>query len=527
MDDQPIKVLIVEDDDEDFVLAKKHLSACETQDFQVSRAALLADGLAMLRDSRFDVVLLDVGLPDSQGWDTLQAALPFTDGIPIVVLTGQANETLGMEALRHGAQDYLFKGEIGTQHLVRAIRYAIERAKSEESLRQYRDRLEELVEERTTRLRDALTKLEVHDRAKTRFVAGITHDLKTPITSIGYGIDNLLTGAAGEFPAKAESYLQMLKADCQRIALTANDILDMSRIEEHKLALHRVKLPFHRFCAEALEGIREIAGRKDIRLDVSVSESVGIVNCDPMRLERSIINIVENAIKYTPEEGVIEVILDTDAGMPDGVRLRVVDNGIGISPEHLPHVTDLYHRANEHTAGSGLGLTLAREVVLLHEGRIEILSPPPDREDGTVVTIELPVDEPSSVLVVDDDEAVCALVAQQLEAEGYAVASSTNAADAMEQTRGSRPDAILLDMILPGEEHLVLLTSLKCEPELRDIPIVAMTGGEIGRAEREILESFAIPVVQKPWTLGEIEILIYHAILGKHYASASRRARPV
>ena len=132
-----------------------------------------------------------------------------------------------------------------------------------------------------------------------------------------------------------------------------------------------------------------------------------------------------------------------------------------------------------------------------------------------------------TVLVVDDEEPNRDLLHDLLGTQGYQAIEAADGEQALQLAEEKNPDAILLDMILPGEEHLVLLTSLKCEPELRDIPIVAMTGGEIGRAEREILESFAIPVVQKPWTLGEIEILIYHAILGKHYASASRRARPV
>ena len=515
-----VSVLIVEDDGQDYLLTVECLKGSLTARFDVARASNMDEAQKTMKQSGLDVILLDLALPDASGWEALQNTAEHAGSVPIIVLTGRSDENTGVEAIRHGAQDYVSKSELTTRQLIRAIRHGIERKKSEEALRMYRDRLEQLVDRRTSKLQDALRQVEEHDRAKTRFVAGITHDLKSPIAAMGFTIENLMKGVAGEMPPKAAQYLQMLRDDCRLVTRTVADIVDLSQIEEHRLTLSKVPLPFPRFCMETIRVLHENAAHKSVALDVVRSANVGFVTCDPFRLERAVMNVVDNAIKYTPSGGRDEVVVRCTPHDSRAV-LEIVDTGHGITPDDLPYVMDPFRRGNSRIAGTGLGLCVTREIVELHGGAIEIQSPPENRDCGTSVTIEIPLGEPSTVLIVDDNAATRGALTDQLEHEGYTVMNAPSAEECMHAARDISPAAALIDLALPNRNTLHLLAQIKADSVLRGMPVITLTDGEITPHERVCLQELAIPVIHKPGSPDEIASTVYHSILGRHYAVSS------
>jgi signal transduction histidine kinase len=502
--DQPIRVLLFEDNDGDYLLATRHLSRCESQRFDIERTERMDKGLALLREGDFDVVLLDLGLPDSFGWNTLDVVRTAAGETPIVVLTGLSDETMGVEALRHGAQDYLPKEEIGTQPLVRAIRYAIERRKVAEF-----SRANEM-------LQAAVRKLEGYERARAEFIDNVSHELRTPLATMSYTMSNLLKGILGQLPEKLRTYLVMFEEECERLKATVVDILDMGRIDEQMLELHRVKVPFSSWAHRVSTKLRSKADAKHVTLSLAGLGIPGFADADPLKLERVMVSVTRNAIYYTPEGGHVE--LDVHPAR-DGrwIELSVTDDGVGIPPEHLPKVTQRYYRVGELVTGTGLGLTLCKELLERQGGEIELLSPPPGRNAGTQVRIRLPLASAPTVLAVDDSKTIQALLDHHLKSHGYSTVICGSAEQALEHLEKSRPDMLIVDAVLPGMDGVDLVARVKSDHDLRHLPIIMITGAEVDGARRGILEEFRIPILGKPWVEDELIACLEDAIYGKFY----------
>lgn len=527
-----IRVLLIEDDEDDYVITGELLAEARDDAFELKWAPLLAEGLAQLRDNEFDVVLLDLALPDSHGWSTFVDTHAQAPDVPVVLLTGLTDESLGIQAVQQGAQDYLVKGNISTYQLTRAIRYAIERKRTEAALRKYRNRLEELVRERTAelveanqrlqdeigdrklaevRLRAAIERLEQHNQAKSQFVSNVSHELRTPLASMSYAIDNMLKGVLGPMPERAVAYLTMLREDCSRLTGTVTDILDMSRIDANTLILNKAKLPFARFVQQVVGSLRMQAESQDHVLTVETRDGVGFVECDPQKMERVVINVVQNAIKFTPSGGKIDVRLHADG---DWLVMSVTDNGVGIDAGHIGHVMERYYRIGEHITGTGLGLSLCRDIVDLHGGHVDVLSPPPNREQGTRVSIRLRVAASPTILAVDDDGDALSLLRDQLAMQRYEVEGCANGQEAMERIHHVAPDIVIVDLNMPVVNGLQLIGNLKAHSEYRQIPVVVVTGIDIDATKKEILAGFRIPMLRKPWTADDLYRCIEDAVIG-------------
>ena len=248
-------------------------------------------------------------------------------------------------------------------------------------------------------LREALSSLERHDKARSMFVSNITHELRTPLTSIMYGVTNLLRGVGGPVSDKTMEYLGRLERECRRLLSTVNDILDLERLDAAELVLAKVKIPLSRLVTRACDTLKLHADHKGVELTFSSAdfsakndiddEECGFALCDPIRMERVVLNIVGNAVKYTPSGGRIDVTLGIDPERTGRLLLSVVDSGIGIPAHALDEVTERYYRVGESADGSGLGLAIACEIVEKHGGVLKVASPPPGGERGTMVTISL------------------------------------------------------------------------------------------------------------------------------------------
>jgi CheY-like chemotaxis protein len=234
-------------------------------------------------------------------------------------------------------------------------------------------------------------------------------------------------------------------------------------------------------------------------------------------MERVIINLVGNAIKFTPEGGRITVVVDREGGGGRRAVLSVIDDGIGIPPEHLSRVTERYYRVGEHVVGSGLGLALCKDLVEMHGGEIRMLSPPEGRERGTQATLWLPAASAPRVLVVDDDAMVCNLLERQLTTAGYSPSSAGSGEEALGILQcDPRADMLIVDVFMPGMSGFELIGRVKSEARLRDTPILVITGRELGAEHRTFLEGFGLRHLMKPWPRGELLELLEQITIEAH-----------
>lgn len=537
VEDTGILVHLVEDDEEDYYLTRMYLesgTSATGQQFNLSWSQHLSDAISALQETSPHVVLLDLNLPDSSGWDTFEKVHELAPDVAVILLTGLADEDLGIEAVKQGAQDYLVKGEVDGNALSRAIRYAIERKAAETSLKRYQDHLEDLVRHRTERirqtnrelrienterrkaeetLREALAKLEEHNKAKSRFVSNVSHELKTPLTSMSYAIENLLRGIVGPVSQRFRTYLEMLNDDCQRLIRTVSDILDLSRIESDRLRLNQSKVAFRHFVERAVGSMAILATQKGVDLEARLDEVTGFVVCDAAKMERVVLNVIQNAIKFTPVGGHVGVRTFKTGNGGEFLVAEVSDTGIGIPPEHLTHVTDRYYRVGEQVSGSGLGLAIAKELLELHGGRIAFDSPPPGADSGTRVSMYLPVVTPPCVLVAMGDEDLAQKLQGFLSSEGYDVQLCGGGQGTLAALQDDTPDAVIMDFGLSGMDGVELLAHVKSDYQWLHLPIVIAISGEIDTMKRELIEGFRLPTIQTDITKEKLLRVLNRAMI--------------
>lgn len=251
-------------------------------------------------------------------------------------------------------------------------------------------------------LEEANERLRITDRDRMTFVSNVSHELRSPLTSMSYALSNMQRGICGALPEKAMAYIERLQTDVKRLLLTVNDILDMRQIEMGTLKLHKTSAAIKKLLVESIEALRVQAEAKQQTITFRACEDDCFAVLDTHKIERVFSNVIANAIKYTQTGGAIEV---TIAREPNTARIRVDDNGIGIPPESLARVTQPYYRVGDHVAGTGLGLSIVKELVELHNGKLTILSPVPHHTMGTRIQIDLPLSKGPEWVILSGDEA--------------------------------------------------------------------------------------------------------------------------
>lgn len=234
--------------------------------------------------------------------------------------------------------------------------------------------LESRVHARTAELAAANEQLKQLDQLKSQFLAHVSHELRTPLTSIDGFADNMLCGVTGSLNEKQTEYLHRIKMNGMRLARMITDLLDRARIEAGKLELRLTEVCVNSVAGELVEQLRPMAAAKRQHLEVACLDNDLWVSADADRLSQILTNLVENAIKYTPQAGSIIVQIGRAA---DFAKVSVTDTGPGISAEALPKLFDPFFRVPEqtpHAKGLGLGLSIVKELVELHGGDISVCS---------------------------------------------------------------------------------------------------------------------------------------------------------
>lgn len=382
-----VHVLLVEDNLADVDLIQEALEDAAVDQanigpvLQLEQVDRLAQALDRFQQGDVDIVLLDLSLPDSQGFDTFVRLERAAPGTPIVVLSGLDDEAMAIRAVREGAQDYLVKGQVDGKTLTRAIRYAVERKHAEDE---------------RARLARASAEAEASLRARDETLAAISHDLRTPLTSIR-ALAQLLQRriARGQAIGPDELTDQLGRIEEQTVLMSRmiDDLLDVARLEAGRpLELRRDPCELVALTRRTVADVQRTTDRHRLRVQADTPEIIG--NLDAARLERVLLNLLTNAVKYSPDGGEVVVTVrqeHTIAG--ETAVLAVRDSGIGIPASDLPRIFERFYRASNvggRSRGTGLGLSAVQQIVEQHGGAITAESEP---GVGTTITVRLPLTE--------------------------------------------------------------------------------------------------------------------------------------
>ena len=359
-----------------------------------------------------------------------------------------------------------------------------------ESLQTANNQAEALNRELEQRVRDRTAKLMEADQRKDEFLATLAHELRNPLAPIRFALESLKLGTPPTIATRARD---VIERQVRQLVRLVDDLLDVSRITANKIQLRREPHELAPLMETAVESIMPLATAAEQTLDVGLPSTPIHVYGDGTRLVQIFVNILNNAVRFTPRGGHIWFTADQQS---DEAVVRIRDTGIGIAPDALSRVFDMFQQAEpalERSAGGlGIGLTLARRLVEMHEGRIDIRSQGPGQ--GTEVEIGLPIralqaaeviadEQPAvavrhnlRVLIVEDNLDAAEMLDLAVSSLGHVTRLAHDGATAVALAKRFAPDAIFLDIGLPVMNGYVVARTLRGLPELSHVYIAAVTG---------------------------------------------------
>jgi PAS domain S-box-containing protein len=374
----------------------------------------------------------------------------------------------------------IIKDPQGKAILVQSVvRDITERKKAEESLRDNRDKLSV-----------ANIALEKASRLKDEFLASMSHELRTPLTGILGLSEAMQLNTYGDLNKKQIKALHSIETSGRHLLELINDILDLSKIEAGKLELQFSPFSVNDICLSSIQLLKGLAQQKDQIISFSINESYAVINTDARRLKQMLVNLIGNAIKFTPVGGALG--LDVQARPDeDSIQFRVWDKGIGIDEDGLSKLfkpfVQIDSRLSRHYSGTGLGLSLVQRMADMHGGSISVES---KMNEGSVFTLRLPwdgklsVSERESVLnkpeadnlkhtvIVEDNALDFENLSRFLKEIGVEHMIHTSVAGAFEKIVSYKPGLILLDLQLQDGNGFELLSQLKSDPRTEQIRVV-------------------------------------------------------
>ena len=508
--DKP-KILVVNDDPASLLALTSLLDGrADEGDYSVLSARSGQEALRQVLLHDFAVILLDVNMPGMDGFETAEAIhqRPRSADIPIIFVTAfLADEIDRLKAYQRGAADFLFTPVI-PQILHAKVSVFVTLAMKNEELKRQAEKLSQHASELTATNRRLVREMEERraaerkSHAKDEFLAMLGHELRNPLSAITSASSLIgLPGAAPDTVLRARSIIQRQSQHLSRIV---DDLLDLSRAMSGKILLARQATDLSTLVASCLETFRATGRTAGYRIAVDLAP--GWVDGDPTRLEQIVSNLLDNALKYTPSGGAIDIAL---ARAGDEVVLSVRDSGVGIPPELLPQVFDVFVQGaisiDRSQGGLGIGLSLVRRLVELHGGSVAADSPGAGL--GSSFTIRLPYAsqaEPAersapalapleagkpSVLLIEDNEDGREMMATMLAAFGYPVFQAADGLQGVSQAHACRPDAALVDIGLPGIDGYEVARRLRADAATRAIRLIAVTGYGLPDDQRRVMEA--------------------------------------
>jgi signal transduction histidine kinase len=383
-----LKVLVVEDNPDHAQLIDLTAQEAQVTHFDIEHAGTLAAALARLETQRFDVVLLDLKLPDCSEMTGVHQIRERHPNIPVVVLTGNTAPSTWSDAIAQGAQDYLCKSNLTSETLERVLRYAVQRQQVLLELK----RINDLLDERNRRLTGMV-------ETAQQFVDNISHEFRTPLTVIKEFSAIIREGLAGSVSTQQYEFLDIISERVDDLAIMVDDMLDVSRLEAGMLRVWRQKSMVSDIFRRIRPTLERKATAKKVPLEVVAPGNLPAVFCDPEKVGRVVSNLVINAIKFCGDGRPVKLWARED-GKASEVVVGVTDGGAGIAPENLRLIFERFHQvegaAHSSTKGFGLGLCIAKELADLNLSDIDVQSV---LGQGSTFSFSIPFWNPREVLV--------------------------------------------------------------------------------------------------------------------------------
>ncbi|MEN9934500.1 MAG: hypothetical protein RLZZ387_1079 [Chloroflexota bacterium] len=421
---------------------------------------------------------------------------------------------------------------------------AFQRARAEERVRLLNADLERRVEERTVELASANQALRAaHDemrgineqlaaalRMKDEFLASMSHELRTPLNAVLGVTSALEEGVYGSVNERQKRALDVITESGQHLLSLIADVLDLARLQAEQLSLRLAPVDLEEICAASLRLVQPSAQKRRIMLVSTRGGSTSMVVADARRLKQVLVNLLANAVKFTPEGGTVGLEVSSDEA-ERVVRFAVWDTGIGITPEDQARVFEPFVQVDSGLTrqyeGTGLGLALVTRLVALHGGTVAVESEP---GQGSRFTITLPWRTPDPhdfarsaeqtahtehpgaspdtprplVLIVEDNTANSTLMSDYLRAYGLEVAVAKEGLEALREAKRLRPAVIVMDIQLPGMDGIEVTRRIKADASLGHTRVIAVTAmAMVGDRER-CLEAGADDYLCKPVRLAEL-----------------------
>lgn len=374
-------------------------------------------------------------------------------------------------------------------------------------------------------------------RLKDEFLANMSHELRTPLNAILGMAEALQEDVFGESNAQQIKAIQTIERSGAHLLELINDILDVAKIESGQIELECTPTGVIPLCQSSVAFIKQQALKKRIQIEIQLSPNLPDIVVDERRIRQVLINLLNNAVKFTPEGGriTLAILYPQSSEHPDAVqsqtqlhlRIAVIDTGIGIAPEKIDKLfqpfVQIDSALNRKYQGTGLGLCLVKRIVEMHDGRIGVTS---EVGVGSCFTVDLPcIVSPSSsvtfspqadssiessqvgqvesplILLAEDNEANIMTISSYLNAKGYRLLFAKNGQEAITLAKSKHPDLILMDIQMPDMDGLDAIQNIRCEPNLVDIPIIALTALAMPGDREKCLNAGSNDYLTKPVNL--------------------------
>ncbi len=392
------------------------------------------------------------------------------------------------------------------------VSIALDNASAYQQIEEWNEGLELKVKERTEALERA-------DRLRAQFLSHVSHELRTPLTSIKGFIQNLLDGLTGPLNEKQQRYLVRMSENSDRLVRMIEDLLDRTRIETGRLEVHPTDVELETCLADVIEQLKPLAHAKQQTLEFCLSGSSVVVWADRDRLIQTVVNLVQNAIKFTPPGG--HVTVGCELSTDRMVTVLVRDTGPGIPPEHLDKIFDAFFRItqDQRTApkGLGLGLSIVKTLVELQGGQVAARNL---RRGGAELAFTLPIHSVKTrplleshvigrqILVVDDDTDIQQLLHDRLRAEGYQTYSAFDGRQALETLQSGAFDGVILDIGIGQIDGLEVLRQVRLTNQ--KIPIIMVTASGSQELAVKAIGMGAQAYLLKPFDTVELQQAMDH-----------------
>jgi len=464
--DQDQLILNVDDTDASRYAKSRILSRAG---FRVIEAATGAEAISKARGEKPALMLLDVKLPDINGFEVCRQLKDNTDTKTILVLQTSASyigTSDKIRALEGGADNYLFE-PIEPEELVANVRALLRLGHVERELREV-------------------------DRRKDEFLAVLAHELRNPLGPIRNAVELMRSLDPNDRAAHEQAHQTILRQTEHMVRLV-DDLLDVARISQGKLLLQRHPVELRGIIDAAIETARPMIEARQHKLAAQLPQEEIWIDGDAVRLSQTICNVLNNAAKFTRQGGQIELHAEK---RDDTVCIQVRDNGIGIPPEHLDRIFSMFaqagHSSDRVKDGLGIGLSLSKTLVELHEGTIAAYSEGVDHGSRFEICLPLLAKAPAEdrtaapeaaggkqayrILVVDDNYDAAEIISELLRLSGHEVMTVHTGNDALAQAAAFRPDIAILDLGLPDMDGTKVAGKLRQMPEAANASLIALTG---------------------------------------------------